>query len=72
MAGRRFMQILALVGLLGSVGCAAWCQHHFGQQCCAPCCCQCAPAAGYAPAPAPTWAAPATPAACTCGPPVGR
>ncbi len=64
MAGRRFVQILALLGLLTSVGCAAWCAHHYPQGQC--CCCPCQPA-GYAPAaPAPTWTNPTTP--CTCAP----
>jgi hypothetical protein len=71
MAGRRFLQILALLGLLSPVGCAHWCANHYpAQQCCAPCqpcCCQ----PGYGAAAAPTWGAPATAAPCTCAP-VGR
>jgi hypothetical protein len=71
MAGRRLLQVVALVGLLGSMGCQAWCNRWYPQQaCCAPpacCCTPCAPVAGYqapAPAPATAWNQPC-PAGCT-------
>ena len=64
--------VVALLGLLGSLGCQAWCNRWYpppGSACCAPpqcCCTPCAPVAGYqAPAaPAPAWNQPC-PSGCT-------
>ncbi len=75
--GKRFFLAATLAGLLVSVGCLErMCERHgyykaapaCAPQCCVPCVCQPAPAAGYV-APAPSWNAPVAAAApATCPP----
>jgi hypothetical protein len=70
MAGRNIFRLVALVGLLGSVGCQHWCAEHYpcqpppagaGYQ---PCCCAPCQPVGYAPAQG--WNSPGTPCPSGC------
>lgn len=71
MAGRRIFRLVALMGLVGAVGCQSWCAQHYpcpaAPACYQPTCCvPCQPGAGYAPAAAPAWNAPSAPCPSGC------